>query len=84
MNQLFKTSQQGVRLKQADHIPDNMPFVMSGILNTGISDFIGNKNVKKINSNSLTIEFGNVFYRDYEFGTSYDVGVFWSNNKMIS
>lgn len=84
MNQLFKTSQQGVRLKQADHIPDNMPFVMSGILNTGISDFIGNKNVKKINSNSLTIEFGNVFYRDYEFGASDDVGVFWSNNKMIS
>lgn len=85
MNQLFENIQQGARLKQADHIPGNIPFVMSEILNTGISGFIGNKNVRKFNSNPLTIDiFGNVFYRDCEFGASDDVGVFWSNNKMSS
>lgn len=81
---LFSNIQQGARLKQADHIKGNLAFVMSGTENTGISGFIGNENARKFKANALTIDiFGNVFYRNYDFGASDDVGVFWNDKNPI-
>ena len=82
---LFNRIQQGARLKQADHIKGNLPFVMAGSENTGISGFIGNENARKFKANALTIDiFGNVFYRNYDFGASDDVGVFWNDENAIN
>lgn len=81
---MFNNIRQGARLKQADHIKGNLPFVMAGTENTGISGFIGNENARKFKANALTIDiFGNVFYRAYEFGASDDVGVFWNENNSV-
>lgn len=56
---------------------------MAGIIDSGISGFIGNK--VKIFNNAITIDiFGNVFYRNYPFGASDDVGVFWNTNNPFS
>lgn len=58
---------------------------MSGVVNTGISGYIGNQNAREFQANSLTIDiFGNVFYRNYIFGASDDVGVFWNETKPFS
>ena len=52
---------------------------MSGTTNTGIVGSIGNA-VVRFPKNSITIDiFGNVFYRNDEFGASDDVGVYWNN-----
>ena len=84
IGELFNNIRQGARLKQTDHIKGNLPFVMAGTENTGISGFIGNENARKFKANALTIDiFGNVFYRDYEFGASDDVGVFWNENNSV-
>lgn len=84
IGELFNNIRQGARLKQADHIKGNLPFVMAGTENMGISGFIGNENARKFKANALTIDiFGNVFYRDYEFGASDDVGVFWNENNSV-
>ena len=82
---LFENIKQGARLKSADHIKGNLPFVMAGNINLGISGYIGNENVRKFNANAITIDiFGNTFYRDYEFGASDDVGVFWNDKNQFS
>lgn len=82
---LFECIQQGKRLKQDDHIQGDLPFVMAGVTNTGISGCIGNDNVRKFPTNAITIDIlGNVFYRNYEFGASDDVGVFWNTSKQLN
>ena len=82
---LFENIKQGARLKSADHIKGNLPFVMAGNINLGISGYIGNENVRKFNANAITIDiFGNTFYRDYEFGASDDVGIFWNDKNPFS
>ena len=54
---------------------------MSGTTNTGIVGSIGNA-VVRFPKNSITIDiFGNVFYRNDEFGASDDVGVYWNNEE---
>ena len=55
---------------------------MSGVTNTGVAGHIGNINVRKFPAQSLTIDiFGNTFYRNYEFGASDDVGVYWNKEQ---
>ncbi|MBP3221967.1 MAG: restriction endonuclease subunit S [Neisseriaceae bacterium] len=82
---IFDHIVQGRRLKKADHMAGELAFVMSGVTNTGVVGFIGNSNVRKFQSNSITIDiFGNTFYRSYPFAASDDVGVFWSDKKISS
>ena len=79
---LFENIQQGARLKKDDHIPGLLPFVMSGVTDTGVAGYIGNINVRRFPAQSLTIDiFGNTFYRNYEFGASDDVGVYWNTTR---
>ncbi len=75
---------QGRRLKKDDQLPGNIPFVMAGTTNTGVVNYISNP-VSKFPKNSITIDiFGNVFYRDYDFGAGDDTGVYWNDKVAYS
>lgn len=81
---LFNHIKQGKRLKKDDQIKGNLPFVMSGVGNTGIVGYISNS-VEVFPENSITIDiFGNVFYRNYLFGAGDDTGAYWNDNKCYS
>ena len=80
-NTVFNKIAQGKRLKKGDQLPGKTPFVMAGIFNTGIANYISNP-VARFPKNSITIDiFGNTFYRNYEFGAGDDTGVYWSTEK---
>ncbi|PMO86638.1 restriction endonuclease [Vibrio tasmaniensis] len=83
-SEIFNKISQGRRLKKDDHISGDIPFVMAGVTNTGVVNYISNP-VSRFPSNSITIDiFGNVFYRDYDFGAGDDTGVYWSTEKEYS
>lgn len=70
-------------MKKDDHVPGSLPFVMSGVTNNGIADYIGNI-VRIFPKNSLTVDiFGNVFYRNYEYGMGDDTGAYWNDDNHI-
>ena len=81
---IFNRIAQGRRLKKEDQISGNIPFVMSGTTNTGVVNFISNP-VTSFPKNSITVDiFGNVFYRNYDFGAGDDTGVYWNDAKKYS
>lgn len=68
LEELFGKSTRGKRLKSADRIQGDLPFVTAGEVNEGISDFIGN-NIQIFSKNTITIDmFGSSKYRNYEYG----------------
>lgn len=68
LEKLFGKSTRGKRLKSADRIDGNLPFVTAGETNEGISAFIGN-DVDIFSSNTTTIDmFGSAKYRNYQYG----------------
>lgn len=76
---IFNNIEQGRRLKKADQISGKIPFVMSGITNNGVVNYIDNP-VASFPKNSITVDiFGNAFYRSYQFGAGDDTGVYWNN-----
>ena len=84
VGEIFKTIQRGKRLKTADHIQGNVPYVSSSAQNNGVDDFIGNEaNVRKF-KDCLTIansgSVGKCFYHSYEFIASDHVTVLSSPN----
>lgn len=71
LHEIFPTIQRGKRLKTADHICGNVPYVSSSAINNGVDAFIGNsEKVRKFND-CLTIansgSVGTAFYHNYEF-----------------
>ena len=83
-SEIFNQIAQGRRLKKEDQIPGNIPFVMAGITNNGVANYVSNP-VAKFPKNAITVDiFGNVFYRNYEFGAGDDTGVYWNNQKNYS
>lgn len=81
---LFNKIQQGRRLKKDDQKPGNLPFVMSGVTNTGVVNHIANS-VFRFPKNAITVDiFGNTFYRNYDFGAGDDTGVYWNTKKEHS
>lgn len=65
---LYGQSTRGKRLKSADRIPGNLPFVTAGEADEGISDFIGN-DVHIFSKNTTTVDmFGSAKYRCYDYG----------------
>lgn len=72
---LFGKSTRGRRLKSADRIPGELPFVTAGEADEGISDFIGN-DVTVFSENTTTIDmFGSAKYRNYRYGGDDHVAV---------
>jgi hypothetical protein len=81
---IFNKIVQGRRLKKDDQITGDIPFVMAGTTNAGVVNYISNP-VASFPKNSITVDiFGNVFYRDYDFGAGDDTGVYWNNEKEYS
>ena len=81
---IFNNIQQGRRLKKDDQIEGSIPFVMAGVTNTGIVNYISNP-VATFPKNSITIDiFGNTFYRNYDFGAGDDTGVYWNTERKLS
>lgn len=84
VGKIFKTIQRGKRLKTADHIQGNVPYVSSSAKNNGVDDFVGNEaNVRKF-KDCLTIansgSVGKCFYHPYEFVASDHVTALSSPN----
>tara|TARA_R110001606_G_C15386033_1_gene650970 strand:- start:37 stop:1023 length:987 start_codon:yes stop_codon:yes gene_type:complete len=81
---IFNKIKQGRRLKKDDQIAGNIPFVMSGVTDTGVVNYISNP-VANFPKNSITIDiFGNTFYRNYAYGAGDDTGVYWSDKTEYS
>lgn len=84
VRELFSHIVQGRRLKKDDQLVGELPFVMAGTTDTGIANYVSN-NVKIFPANSLTVDiFGNVFYRNYEYGMGDDTGAYWNSDNHIS
>ena len=68
LEDLFGKSTRGKRLKSADRIPGDLPFVTAGEADEGVSDLIGN-DVTIFEKNTTTVDmFGSAKYRNYEYG----------------
>lgn len=81
---IFNKIVQGRRLKKDDHISGGIPFIMAGTTNAGVVNYISNP-VASFPGNSITVDiFGNVFYRDFDFGAGDDTGVYWNDEKDYS
>ena len=81
---IFNNISQGRRLTKDNQISGNIPFVMAGVSNTGVVNYISNP-VASFSKNSITIDiFGNTFYRDYDFGAGDDTGVYWNDDEKYS
>lgn len=86
LEELFGKSTRGKRLKSADRISGNLPFVTAGEANEGISAFISN-DVEVFPSNTTTIDmFGSAKYRNYKYGADDHIAVVHTNklSKMAS
>ncbi|HHX8664935.1 TPA: restriction endonuclease subunit S [Vibrio alginolyticus] len=75
LEELFGKATRGKRLKSADRIEGNLPFVTAGEAEEGVSAFIGNS-VTIFSSNTTTIDmFGSAKYRNYKYGGDDHVAV---------
>lgn len=75
LDELFGKSTRGRRLKSADRISGEIPFVTAGEADTGISAWIGN-DVYVFSKNTITIDmFGSAKYRGYRYGADDHVAV---------
>ncbi|WP_302476592.1 restriction endonuclease subunit S [Candidatus Williamhamiltonella defendens] len=82
--EIFNNIYQGRRLKKDDQIAGSIPFVMAGVKNNGVVNYISNP-VAIFPSNSITVDiFGNTFYRNYSFGAGDDTGVYWNDENSYS
>ena len=75
LEKLFGKSTRGKRLKSADRIEGDLPFVTAGEAFEGISAYIGNE-VEIFEANTTTIDmFGSAKYRNYKYGADDHVAV---------
>lgn len=80
LEKLFGKSTRGTRLKSADRISGNLPFVTAGETDEGISGFIGN-DVTVFPENTATIDmFGSAKYRNYKYGADDHIAVVHTEN----
>ncbi|AFI03496.1 type II restriction enzyme [Helicobacter cetorum MIT 00-7128] len=75
LKNLFGKSTRGKRLKSADRILGDLPFVTAGENQEGVSAFIGNQ-VEIFPKNTITIDmFGSAKYRNYPYGADDHIAV---------
>ncbi len=79
---IFDHIQRGRRLKTADHIEGDKPYVSSTAINNGVDNFIGNVDNVRTFKDCLTVansgSVGAAFYHPYEFVASDHVTAFGS------
>lgn len=73
-NEIFRKIKRGKRLKKADHIAGDVPYVSSTSRNNGVDGFVGNESDVRTFQNNLTIansgSVGSTFYHQYEYVAS--------------
>ncbi len=75
LKDLFGQSTRGKRLKSADRISGDLPFVTAGEADEGISAYISN-DVEVFEKNTTTIDmFGSAKYRNYKYGADDHIAV---------
>lgn len=75
LEKLFGKSTRGKRLKSADRVQGDLPFVTAGEACEGVSAYIGN-DVEIFESNTTTIDmFGSAKYRNFRYGADDHVAV---------
>ena len=75
LENLYGKSSRGRRLKSADRVEGELPFVTAGETDTGISAWIGN-DVHIYLKNTVAIDiFGSAKYRNYDYGADDHVAV---------
>lgn len=71
LSDIFTDIQRGKRLKTADHIQGNVPYVSSSAVNNGVDALIGNTAKIRKFADCLTLansgSVGKTFYHKYEF-----------------
>lgn len=71
LRDIFPEIQRGKRLKTADHVVGNIPYVSSSSVNNGVDAFIGNTSKIRKFSDCLSLansgSVGKTFYHNYEF-----------------
>ena len=74
VGEIFEVIQRGKRLKTADHVQGDEPYISSSAQNNGVDNFIGNRENIRHFENCLTIansgSVGKSFYHPYEFVAS--------------
>ncbi len=74
LREVFPYIQRGKRLKSADHIDGNTPYVSSSAMNNGVDDFVSNESGVRKFADCLTLansgSVGKTFYHSYEFVAS--------------
>ncbi len=74
LHDIFPKIKRGKRLKKADHITGNMPYISSTETNNGVDAFIRNTNGVRIFENCLTLansgSIGACFYQPFTFVAS--------------
>lgn len=74
LREVFPHIQRGKRLKSADHINGNTPYVSSSAMNNGVDNFVSNEHGVRKFSDCLTLansgSVGKTFYHGYEFVAS--------------
>lgn len=84
LEKLFGKSTRGKRLKSADRIHGDLPFVTAGEADEGVSDFISN-DVQVFARNTTTIDmFGSAKYRNYEYGGDDHVAIVHTEKLPIN
>ena len=80
---VFPAIRRGKRLKTADHIEGNIPYVSSSAANNAVDAFIGNEGHIRKYKNCITLansgSVGTAFYHCYEFIASDHVTALQSN-----
>lgn len=75
LEKLFGKATRGKRLKSADRVVGNLPFVTAGEAFEGVSAHIGNE-VEVFDANTTTIDmFGSAKYRSYKYGADDHIAV---------
>lgn len=80
LRELFGSPIRGIRIKKADRIIGDIPFITAGEYNNGAAELIDNEEAT-IYSNALTIDmFGNCFYHSDEFKCDDNILVLMNKN----
>ncbi|SGZ09958.1 restriction endonuclease subunit S [Moritella viscosa] len=75
LEELFGKSTRGKRLKSADRVSGDLPFVTAGEGNEGVSAFVGN-DITVFLENTTTVDmFGSAKYRNYKYGADDHIAV---------
>ena len=71
---IFPKIQRGKRLKNADHVPGNMPYVSSTAINNGVDDYIEATDGTRVFENCISLansgSVGTAFYEPFSFVAS--------------